>query len=143
MVTQENSQEPVSYEIGLKIRDLEENQKIIKERILLIGQNLISLQEKNISEITELKKSVNELLTDVKRIKDSIQVLSEETGKSARREELAILSRQFKMFEPLKYARIEDVEKIVNEKLNKHKNHDNNEKSSEERDIHGFWRGKI
>ncbi|HRZ85865.1 MAG TPA: hypothetical protein P5277_03730 [Candidatus Paceibacterota bacterium] len=139
-----SQQESVSYELGLKIRDLEENQKLNRERILLIGQNLIDLQEKNVNEIIELKKIINDLKTDVQRLKSSIQVISEEVGKSARREEIAILSRQFRMFEPLKYVRIEDIEKIINEKLNKHKNTENNEKNfSNQENQHEFWRGKI
>ncbi|MFA6023022.1 MAG: hypothetical protein WC781_02965 [Candidatus Pacearchaeota archaeon] len=131
--------EPVSYEVGLKLRDLEESHRLMKERVLLIGQNLIDSQEKNNREITSLKKEVYELKTDIKRIKEIIQSMSEEIEKSARREELAILSRQFKMFEPLRYARIEDVEKIVEEKLNKSQHHIKETLPSK----HEFWNGKL
>ena len=78
----------VSYEIGLKLRDLEENNKMIKERMLLIGQNLIESQEKNNEEITKLKRDVQILKTDVERIKQVIESISEEVAKSARKEEV-------------------------------------------------------
>ncbi|MFA5992391.1 MAG: hypothetical protein WC796_01650 [Candidatus Pacearchaeota archaeon] len=147
MVQEELSQDSVSYEIGLRIRDLEENQRLTKERVLLLGQNLIDFQEKNSSDIIEIKKTIDELKTDVRRIKDLIQLFSDEIAKSARKEELAILSRQLKMFEPLKFARIEDVEKIVDEKLNKHHQHnkseENESKEASEYQKHDFWRNKL
>lgn len=143
----QETQEPISYEIGLKIRDLEESHKLMKERVLLIGQNLIDSQEKTNSAITDMKKDIYELKSDIKRMKEIIESLSEEISKSARKEELAIIIRQFKMFQPLEYARIEDVEKIVDEKLH-HKHHSQEETSlgkeqSSMENRHEFWRNKL
>lgn len=149
MVQQQASaeQDSISYEVGLKIRDLEESQRLIKDRLLLIGQNLIEFQEKNIKDINELKKNIAEAKSDITRIKEIVQTFSEEISKSARKEELAILARQVKMFEPLKFARIEDIEKIVDEKLNKRQIADKSIElkgaDEEKEDRHAFWRGKI
>jgi len=140
-------QDSISYEVGLKIRDIEESQRLIKDRLLLVGQNLIEFQEKNIKDINELKKNISETKSDITRIKEIVQTFSEEIAKSARKEEVAILARQVKMFEPLKFARIEDIEKIVDEKLNKHqianKSAELKEISEKKEDRHAFWRGKV
>ena len=125
----------VSYELALKLRDLEESQKLSKERLLLIGQNLIEAQEKNISEIIELKKQVQNLTMENKRIKSLLNSLSEEVSKSARKEELAILERQWKMFEPLEFVRMDDLEEAIEGKLPKHHHEVKEEKS--------FWSGKL
>ena len=138
MAQNQTSQEAISYELALKLRDLEEGQKLMKDRLLLIGQNLIDSQEKNSSEITEIKRDIQELKIDVKRMKSVIETISDEVSKSARKEELAILSRQYKMFEPLKYTRVEDVEKIVEEKLHHHKMH----KEELVENKANFWSGK-
>ena len=126
----------VSYESSLKLGDLEESQKLMKERVLLIGQNLIESQEKNRLDITDLKKEIYEIKTTLKRLKEIVEALSEEFSKTARKEELAILERQYKMFEPLKFARIEDVEKIIEKKLH-------NKTEVEKESPHKFWTGKI
>jgi hypothetical protein len=139
---QVTAQEPISYEIALKLRDLEESHRLTKERVLLIGQNLIDMQEKNSLEITKLKTDIYELKTDMNRIKEIISSLTEEIEKSARKEEIAILSRQFKMFEPLRFVRIEDVEKIIDEKMHKSSHQDNNQKEIKSNQ-HAFWSGKI
>lgn len=149
MVQQQESaeQDSVSYEFGLKIRDIEENQRLIRDRILLIGQNLIEFQEKNVKEINDLKKDITEAKSDIKRIKEIVQTFSEEIAKSARKEELAILTRQVRMFEPLKFARIEDIEKIVDEKINKQQTSnklvESKGEDEEKEDRHAFWRGKV
>jgi phosphoenolpyruvate-protein kinase (PTS system EI component) len=124
----------VSYELALKLRDLEESQKLSKERLLLIGQNLIEAQEKNISEILELKKQNQNLNDDVKRMKSLLNSLSEEVSKSARKEELAILERQWKMFDPLEFVRMDDLEDAIEGKLPTH-HHQEEQKN--------FWSGKL
>jgi len=139
MVDEQANQDSVSYELGLKLRDLEQGQKLTKERLLLISKNLIESQEKNIEDITQLKKQVQTLTTNLERSKEIISSLSQEISKSARKEEIAILTRQFKMFEPLNYVRIEDIEKVINEKVNKQHNQSN----KKDDDKHNFWEGKI
>ena len=142
MVQEQYSEDSISYEIALKMRDLEESQKISKDRLLLISQNFIESQEKNILEITELKKQVQILHDELKRVKNIVQNMSSEISKSARKEEVAILSRQYKMFEPLKLARIEDVEKIVDQKLHHHTTIKENEKENNNQK-QNFWSGKL
>ena len=127
----------MSYELALKLRDLEESQKLSKERLLLIGQNLIDSQEKNISDITNLKKDVQGINDDLKRIKSLLTALAEEVSKSARKEELAILERQWKMFEPLEFVRMDDIEDIINDKVK----HTHKEESKDNK--HAFWSGKL
>jgi predicted S18 family serine protease len=134
-MVEEFSKEQGNYEFILKFRDMEQGQKLMKERILLIGQNLIELQEKNLTEITELKKKIYELETELRKAKNTLSLVSEEISKSARKEEVAILERQFKMFEPLKFARIEDVEKILEKKLGKTQVKEEKETS--------FWSNKL
>ena len=130
-------QDSISYEIALKLRDLEESNKLMKERMLLIGKNLIESQEKDNKELINLKKDAQSLKSDIIRIKSVVESMSEEISKSARKEELAILTRQFKMFEPLNYVRLEDIEKILEEKLNKPR------ESHKEEETHKFWHNKL
>lgn len=137
-MAQQQPNEDISYELALKLRDLEESNRLMKERILLIGQNLIESQEHNKKEILDIKKTLYILESDAKRIKSVIESLSEEISKSARKEELAILNRQYKMFEPLEYVRIQDLDKLLDEKI---KNHHHKESEEVKNEKH-FWVGK-
>ena len=86
---------------NIKLRDLEEKQRVLKDRIILIGQNMIETKEENAEKILELKKDVEILKESMERIKSFLQTIANELSKFARKDELEILSKQVKMFEPL------------------------------------------
>jgi hypothetical protein len=104
-------------DVNVKLRDIEEKQNLIKDRILLIGENLISEKTETEAEIIKLKTQLKNLSSDVHKIKLAIQRLIESQSNFARKGELEILERQFKMFEPLEFARISDVEKMIKDAL--------------------------
>ena len=86
---------------NIKIRDLEEKQRIMKDRLLLIGQNLIETKEELNEKFLEIKKEV-EILKDVmERTKSFLEAASSEFSKFARKEDLDILAKQARMFQPL------------------------------------------
>lgn len=120
------NQQPLDYNeifssFGVKIRDIEEKQNIIKDRVLLIGENLVSQKTEIEEEILEIKTKVNELEREIKNIRLTLQGLIENNDNFVRKNEFSILKKQFEMFQPLDLARISDVEKIVNKVL-KNKN---------------------
>jgi len=93
------SQEQQIYaEIGARIRDLEDKQRLLKDRTLLIGQSLIDERDKTFKEIQDMKKDVIKLKDENARLKDFVQRMSEQIGNMARKEELMILQRQFDLF---------------------------------------------
>lgn len=87
------------------LRDLEEKQRLIKDRLLLIGENLIETREKTSKEILELKKDIEVLKQNMERIKSFLETASNEFSKFARKEDLEILAKQAKMFQPLELIR--------------------------------------
>jgi hypothetical protein len=86
---------------NIKIRDLEEKQRILKDRLLLIGQNLIETKEKNNEEILEIKKNIEIINRNMERLISFLETASSEFSKFAKKEDLEILSKQAKMFQPL------------------------------------------
>lgn len=119
MVEETNYQDFQSYgsDYNIRIRDLEEKQRILKDRIFLLGKNIIEIKEKNNSEILTLKKEFEIIKQDVVRIKDFLETLSKEFSNFARKEDLAILSRQAKMFQPLDFVKRDEIKKIIQEEL--------------------------
>ncbi|MEK6823723.1 MAG: hypothetical protein AABY06_01690 [Nanoarchaeota archaeon] len=105
MVEEVNYQEQFSEDSNLKIRDLEEKQRILKDRVLLIGQNLIDTKEKTAETILEIKKDLEEIKDSVEKMRRFIESISSEFPKFARKDDLNILIKQAKMFQPLKYLK--------------------------------------
>ena len=109
MTTEENYSEQATNEAGYQIKDVEEKQKILKERILLIGQNLIELKEITNEKILGIKKDLEELKRTNERTKTFIENISKEFSKLARKDDVEILSKQLKMFKPLQYLKEQKI----------------------------------
>ena len=101
-------------EFNTRLNYLEEKQRIIKDRVLILGNNLIETREDFRDEIIELKKQTEELKKDLQRIKSLIESFSDEFSKLARKEDLNILVKQAKMFQPLDLVTRSDLEKLKN-----------------------------
>ena len=87
-------------EINLKLRDLEEKQRILKDRLLLIGQNLLEIKEKSNQDILGIKKDIEKIKQEMERMINFLETASGEFSNFARKEDLEILSKQAKMFQP-------------------------------------------
>jgi predicted nuclease with TOPRIM domain len=85
-------------DMNTRLRDIEEKQRILKDRILLIGESLIKEREKSFSEISEMKKSITILKAENTRMKQFLQRITELTSQSAKKTELDILQKQFDLF---------------------------------------------
>lgn len=84
--------------LGAQLRDIEEKQRLMKERVLLLGKSLVEEKEKNFAKITELKQQVSILYEEQSRMRALLERLIERTDSSARKEELMSLQRQFELF---------------------------------------------
>ena len=104
--------EPTQNPLESNIKDLEERQRNLKDRILLIGQNLIEFRKETEEEILEIKKNQEIIMRSVERIKSFIESFSSEMNGFAKKEDLEILSKQAKMFQPLEFAKKSDLEKL-------------------------------
>ena len=105
MTEEADYSEKFSDDVVLKVRDLEEKQRILKDRVLLIGQNLIDTKEKTNEDILTIKKDLEKIKDSMGKIRMFIESISTEFPKFARKDDLNILIKQAKMFQPLKYLK--------------------------------------
>ncbi len=97
-------------EINGRTRNLEEKQRILKDRLLLIGQNLIETREKTNDKILEMKKDIEILKQSMERMISFLESASSEFSKFAKKEDLELLSKQAKMFQPIEFITKQDLE---------------------------------
>jgi len=81
-------------DVNTRLRDFEEKHRLVKERLLLVGQGLIDERDKTFLEIQNLKKTVMKLEKDNERMKKILENLAMQANNSARKEDLAIIQRQ-------------------------------------------------
>jgi hypothetical protein len=113
-MAEEDNENQYFTETSTKVRDLEEKQRIIKDRILLVGQNLIEMKEDIHTTFLDIKKDIEIMKRDIERLKSFFEAASGEFSKFARKDDLEILSKQAKMFQPLELVTKMDLEKLKN-----------------------------
>lgn len=96
---QESTEEQQFFsDLNTRLTDIEEKQRLLKDRVILIGRNLVEEREKTFNEVQELRKSLIKLEIDTKGMKELLQRVLEQLDNTARKEELSILQRQFDLF---------------------------------------------
>ncbi|MBS3085362.1 hypothetical protein J4225_01625 [Candidatus Pacearchaeota archaeon] len=100
-------------EFNVKMRDLEDRQRIMRDRLLLIGKNLLEFKEKTSEDVLGIKKELEKLKQDMQRLTSFLETASTEFSKFARKEDLAVLIKQAKMFQPLEFVRKKDLNDII------------------------------
>src|SRR3989339_782709 len=70
-------------EILIKLRDLEEKQRLTKDRLLLISQNLLEIKEKSMQDILGIKKDLQIMKQNMNRLMNFIETASSEFSKFA------------------------------------------------------------
>jgi hypothetical protein len=90
---------PQAYtDVNTQLRDLEEKQRLLRERVLLIGQSIIDERDKTFKAIQEIKKELFNLKEENNRMKEFMQRITEQLSDVARKEEVMTLQRQFDLF---------------------------------------------
>ena len=99
-VNQDNSNS-ILIELATKIRDLEEKQRRIKDKLVLMGENLLEVKETQENQILEIKKQMEVFRNAIEKMTSFLEMASNEFSKFAKKEDLEILTKQAKMFQPL------------------------------------------
>ena len=99
-------------DVNAKIRDIGEKQRILKDRLLLIGENLVEIKEKTNQKILEIKKDIEKIKQNMERFSIFLETISGEFSKFAKKEDLEILTKQAKMFQPIEFVRKSDLESL-------------------------------
>ena len=97
-MAEDYSQEQFFTELGTRLKDMEEKQRLINERTLLLGKTLVDGREKNFSEMQDMKKMLLELKKDSDNMKRILLRMTEQFTNVAQKEELMTLQRQFDLF---------------------------------------------
>jgi seryl-tRNA synthetase len=107
-----------SVELGTRLNELEQKQKLMKDRILLVGENLIEFREESVKFESEIKDKLRVLNSEIQDIKRVLNRIINEFPNLARKSELEILNSQLKLFQPLEFARIKDVKNMIEQSQN-------------------------
>ena len=107
-------------DFNTRLKDTDERNKLIRERVLLLGKNLISSRQENEDELKILKQENIQIKQDLEKLKKTSNSLLAEFNKFVKREELTLIERMLKDFQPLEFVRMKDLEEALHKKRKKH-----------------------
>ncbi len=81
-------------ELNTRIRELEERQHLIKDRMMLLSKGVIDLKDKITADMRELRKNTIQLQQENDQLKETLGLMSEKLNNTVRQEEIAIIKRQ-------------------------------------------------
>jgi len=106
-------------DISTKLKDIDEKNNMLKERLLLLNQTFLRQEDRKTKELLFIKEEINNLRLEIEKLKEGVQHIISESEGFARKEELKLIEKYAKMFEPVRYVRPEDVRDIVKDELSK------------------------
>jgi len=104
-------------DFNTRLRDIDERNRLIRERVLLLGKNLIESRGGLDDELQKIKKDNQEIKRGLEKLKTTSKNIAAETGKFVKREEMMLVERMLKDFQPLEFMRKKDIEKLIEEKM--------------------------
>ena len=129
MVEQQVDAARILSSFSTKIKGLEERQESLKEKTLLLGQSFLKQEETLREDVSMLKEEISELRSDLERVKERTENILQEMGNFARKEELKLVEKYMKIWEPLKFVKENEVKKMIAEALEKeHAKHERSDK---------------
>ena len=108
-----------NFQTERRMRVLEERISNIKSRLNLVEQNVLEINKKMSHIQQDTNKEMNELQKSVSQINLNIGKIIKEFSLVAQKRDVDTLSKYIDLWNPVKFATIGTVEKIVDEKLKK------------------------
>lgn len=115
-MAEEQYQNPINSllsEFGARLNEVEEKQRIARDRVLLIGENLVLTKQESEEKYFELKRNLSEIKLELKNLKQLLYRVVNEIPNFARKSEIEILENQSKMFQPLELTTKKEVESMI------------------------------
>jgi len=97
-------------DLGTRLRDIEERTSSLKERLALINNNLIDTRENTNQRLAQIEKQNSSLSLEIKKLNSNMQSIISEINNFVRKDEIILVERMLKDFQPLEFVRKKDLE---------------------------------
>lgn len=103
--------------LNARLRLSEERYSDLRRKLALIEQNLVANHKKSSSDIKALEAQIAEINRAIELVEERILAVIKEVKLTAKKEDLDVLKKYLELWNPVKFATVDAVERIVDEKL--------------------------
>ncbi len=94
----QSAEEQYFVDVNTRLKDIEERQRLLKDRLLLVGKNLIEDRDSMFSELQDMKKMNIKMKEDSLKIQEFLKKVADQLAETARKEEVLMIQRQLDLF---------------------------------------------
>ena len=98
-----------------RTRVLEGKYNLLRDRVLVINQNMIDEYKRLLIELKGLNSDIKDVRDDVFKIKEALKHLIKELDLFARKEDVKVLEKYINLWNPMKFTTEQDVINIIKE----------------------------
>ena len=120
MVLMEEQSNVVS-DINSKFRNLESKNNMLAENLLVVNQNTIEEYKRIYKEIEIINTDIKSLREDLFNLKQTLKGFLNEVDFFAKKNDIKVLEKYINLWNPIEFVKENDVDKLIEEKLNKMK----------------------
>lgn len=105
--------------ISRSLKTLEDRYTTLRKRSQVLEQNMITNEKKVLEDINTINSDIMEMKHQLADFKEKLEMLGNEIKLGATKEEVTALQKYISYWEPLNFITRAEVDKIIDEKLNK------------------------
>ncbi|PIN75366.1 hypothetical protein COV18_04220 [Candidatus Woesearchaeota archaeon CG10_big_fil_rev_8_21_14_0_10_37_12] len=108
-----------------RLRINEERNSELRRKLLVVEQNMLTNHKQATNEIKTVQQELTELRHTMHIIEDKIMTVIKELRLTARKEDIQLIKKYLEIWKPVKFATLDKVEELIDEKLHpgKHSDH--------------------
>ncbi len=108
-----NGDQSSTFDVITRLRTLESKQEYLREKLLVVNQNMIEEYKELFSEIKTINSDVKEIKHNLLEIQDAIKKIAKEIENFAPKESLKILEKYINIWNPLNFVTEQQLQNLI------------------------------
>jgi len=98
-----------------RLRTLEGRYNLLRDRVLVVNNNLIEQYKKTVTEVKSVNDDIKEIKSDLFKIKEAMRHLLSELELFAKKDDVKYLEKYINLWDPMKLVTRKELEQAIEE----------------------------
>ncbi|MBI5391504.1 hypothetical protein HZB00_00720 [Candidatus Woesearchaeota archaeon] len=110
---QTDTGQDILLDMSSRIRSMEGKYNLLRDRVLIVNQNMVTEYKKTLSEMKAINSDLKEIKMDLFQVKETMRHLVREIDFFARKEDVKVLEKYINLWNPMKFVTEQEVIQIL------------------------------
>ena len=108
-----SSEQDWLIDVASRVRTVEGQYNMLRDRVLIVNNNMIGQYKKKNSEMNELNKDIKEVKEEIFKLKEAIRHLLSDVEQFARKDQVTVLEKYINLWNPMKFVTQTEVIRLI------------------------------